>query len=350
MKKINYLIVVLILIMVLFFVGCDNSAAIIKENSGFYISFTDLRSIIASSIENKEEISKMYENVKPSYMYGYNFTFLYISEDGQFYHYFSAKDELIQETIGKINATNDTTFNLTGETNIIERGKNKDKTTFTAIMEKEKDSTNILKLKYLDANKITYKLYASTGYKKLDNIDDMMFLTFNSITNYCEKIDDDKALTNFPEVIELFKKANEEINNWKSIQIETAFYSQEDGNKNNFIFIDKEEERFIFFEKDKLIYDGKYSFEGKNIIVIDYEKRDFLPFAITPNFENNTISSFTTVEGRTFNKYKNLDYLVEVDNDTLESVVDYPIKSKTLKSLAVKLIQSKSESDNIENQ
>ena len=294
-----------------------------KNVKGFYISFSDIRSIMSSDMHNKEEIKEMSDKVKPAYMYGYNFTFLYIDKNGKFYHYFSKKDKIRQETYGTIKLS-DKTINFDGNTLITEKNKPDVTVPFVATM--KCDTTNSLMLTELKQDD-SHRIYGTTGYKQIESIDDMMFLTFSSITDFSKDIDKNKALKDFPEIVELFKKSNENIKKWKSLPIETAFYIPTDGDSNSFIFLDNDKDKFILFEKDKMIYNGKYLFKGKNMFVIDNYKNDFLPFMVDCNPEINKINGFKTIDGREFKYYPKLDYLTKLDEDAVKSISNYPFAS-----------------------
>lgn len=331
-----FILILIILNILCSFTACNFNSSNIKNCKGFYVSFTDNRSVIAADIKDKNEIEKMYEKVKASYIYGYNFTFLYIKEDGSFYHYFSAKDDISQETIGTINISGKT-LNFKGETEIIKKNNESITTPFSATMKNISTEDDIvLLMQELEQSHNLERIYGATGYKKIKNIDEMMFLTFESINQYNKNASNNKSLNNFPELVNLFNEANEKIKTWTSLDIKTGFYAPTD-NDNAFIFIDKDKERFIYYEENKITYDGKYSLEGKNMIVYDFNNKEFIPFIILPDSKFAAIKSFKSIEGRLFNYYPKLDYLTKLNISIINSIKDYPFTSSLLRKLLSEL-------------
>jgi hypothetical protein len=273
-------------------------------------------------------------------MKGYNFTFLYMKEDGTFYHHFSDKNLIIQETVGEFNIKNNNIVELSGETKIIDK-ESTTKQPFTATMEIKnlKDEySKILFLTYLDIKTPVKRIYASTGYEKISSIDDIMYLTFRSIKNYNKNIKDEQIMEKFQEVETLFQKAEQNIEQWKTLDLQQGFYVPEDENHKSFIYIDRKRNNFIYYNNDNPIYggaymfEGSYSLEGKNIIIIDVN-RDFLPFSIIPNKEKTLVSGFENIEGVEYKKYEDDNYLETLEQEVIDNIKIQPFYSPTLVEL-----------------
>ncbi len=338
-KHLAIILFLLIFLTGLLFISCDNNRAM-KDLSGLYISFTDLKPIMANTIKSDDTIQKLFDYSTPFYMNGYNFTFLYIKEDGSFYHHFSDKNLIIQETLGEIKIKNNNIVEFSGETKIIDK-ESTTKQTFTATMEiknlKGKESKTLF-LTYLDIKTPIKRIYASTGYEKISTIDDIMYLTFRSIKNYNMNIKDEEIMEKFPDVETLFQKAEQNIDSWKTINLQQGFYVPENDNNKSFIYIDKKRNNFIYYNNDNPIYggaymfEGSYSLEGKNIIIIDIN-RDFLPFSIIPNNDKTLVSGFENIEGIIYNKYKGENYLETLDKKIIDNIKIQPFYSPTLVEL-----------------
>lgn len=325
------------------FTACKKSITNNKL-AGLYVSFSDIRAMMVSSLdeEEKEKLDTVLETnkgftTKPMYMHGYNFTFLYIKEDGKFYHYFMAKDNISQETTGKTKIVGDK-IHFSGKTEIKQRDKKPVSVPFKASMridDTKKDKSISLLTEHLEAEQGRYRIYGSLGYEKIKHTDDILFLNFINVKKYYEEVTNKKLIQNeFPKVKELFKEAVGSIDDWKSIKLKTAFYSPQNGINNAFVFIDTEFERLIYYEKDKMIYDGRYSFDGKNMITMNLDVRDYLPFIVEPDFEKNRIESFTNLEGRVFTYYPEMDLLKNMKDIFVRPLFDYPIfTSKKLREL-----------------
>lgn len=324
-NKRNIILIICVIILFLFD-GCKSE---FKDISGMYISFTDIRNILASNMD-KEEAKKLFNEMDSSIMYGYNFMFLYINEDGTFYHYFSDKDRIIQETSGEINSSNNI-YNFKGKTTIVKKNNEDTEVPFSAKMKliKNDGENPIFRMMFLDQSKSLQPLYASTGYKKIKNNNDIMYLTFRSIEGFVDNIDKRKYLEKFPKIKEIFNNANNNIDKWKSLQIPGGFYTN-NNQKDAFIYIDEKMKGFTYYEKGKSLYDGIYSYEGKNMIVIDFNKRDFLFFRIVPDFKENRISGFINISKMEFTPYNKDNYFKELDNATILELKKTKFHSKKL--------------------
>jgi hypothetical protein len=356
--KINIILIFIILIILGTGLSACKKSITLKELSGLYVSFSDIRAMMISSLdkEEKEKLDTVLEvnkgfTTKPMYMYGYNFTFLYINEEGKFYHYFKAKDNLSQETTGKVKIVGNK-IHFSGDTLIEQKNKEPVTVPFKASMKVDNPKTDkniTLLITHLNAEQDKYRLYASLGYEKIDKPDDILFLNFDLVESYYKNVASKEFVKkDFPQINQLFREAVSNIDGWKALDMKTAFYIPKNGIYNGFIFIDAELERLIYYEKDKMIYDGKYSFDGKNIVTMNLDVRDYLPFIVEPDFENNKIDAFVNLEGRVFEYYPNMDYIKKMKDIFVRPLFEYPIfTSKKLRELIdevkVKLEKEKKE-------